>query len=48
MSRPYYDKMPQHEYVEIITKSQLTDQSTFEGWDFTSVWKMTANGPTLR
>ena len=43
-----YTDVPTHEYVEIITKAQLTDQATFEGWDFTNVWKMTANGPVLR
>ena len=43
-----YKVLPQHEYVEIITEQQLHDQSTFEGWDFVNIWKMTANGPVLR
>jgi hypothetical protein len=40
--------VPQHEYVEIITKEQLKDQSIFEGWDFRNVWEMTKDGPKLR
>ncbi|MBR2132882.1 MAG: hypothetical protein IJ955_10200, partial [Oscillospiraceae bacterium] len=43
-----YKEMPTYQYVEIITKDELKDQSTFEGWDFQNVWKMTANGPVLR
>ena len=41
-------EMPVHEYVEIITEEQLTDQSVFEGWDFENVWIMGENGPELR
>ncbi|MBO5981931.1 MAG: hypothetical protein J6Q24_05745, partial [Clostridia bacterium] len=48
LQNPKYNSLPKHEYVEIITESQLTDQSTFEGWDFRTVWEMTANGPVLR
>ncbi len=40
--------MPTYEYVEIISKSMLTDKNTFDGWDFTNVWKMGSNGPELR
>jgi hypothetical protein len=48
MQNPKYTAMPTHEYVEIITKAELAEQATFEGWDFQNVWKMTANGPVLR
>lgn len=53
----YYEKrsglpekyiMPTYEYVQIITQAQLTDQSTFSGWDFQNVWTMGVNGPELR
>ena len=48
LQNPKYNTLPQHEYVEIITSAQLKQQSTFEGWDFTNIWKMGANGPELR
>ena len=48
LQNPKYDSVPQHEYVEIITEEQLTDQSVFEGWDFENVWIMGENGPELR
>ena len=48
LQNPKYTAIPTHDYVEIITKDELKDQSTFEGWDFENVWKMTANGPVLR
>jgi membrane protease YdiL (CAAX protease family) len=48
LQNPKYKTLPQHEYVEIITKAQLTQQATFEGWDFQNIWKMGTNGPTLR
>ena len=48
LQNPKYKVLPQHEYVEIITESQLLDQSTFEGWDFQNIWVMTENGPQLR
>jgi len=48
LQKPKYTKLPNHEYVEIITQAELLNQSTFEGWDFTNVWKMGANGPELR
>ena len=40
--------MPTYEYVQIITQTQLRDQSVFQGWDFENVWIMTENGPQLR
>lgn len=48
MQKPTYSAMPQHEYVKIITEAELKDQSTFEGWDFTNIWKMGDSGPELR
>ena len=48
LQNPKYDTLPKHQYVEIITESELTRQATFEGWDFQNVWKMGANGPELR
>ena len=48
LQNPKYDTLPKHQYVEIITESELTRQATFEGWDFVNIWQMTANGPTLR
>ncbi len=41
-------EMPIHEYVTIVTTTQLKDQSVFEGWDFQNVWIMGENGPELR
>ena len=43
-----YTAMPTHKFVEIISKSELKDESTFVGFDFNKVWKMGANGPELR
>ena len=48
LQNPKYNTLPKHEYVQIITESELTQQATFEGWDFVNIWQMTANGPTLR
>ena len=48
LQNPKYNTLPKHEYVQIITESQLAQQATFEGWDFVNVWKMTENGPVLR
>ena len=48
LQNPKYNTLPKHEYVQIITESELTRQATFEGWDFVNIWQMTANGPTLR
>ncbi|MBR6554583.1 MAG: Ig-like domain-containing protein, partial [Clostridia bacterium] len=48
LQKPKYNTLPHHEYVEIITSAQLKQQATFEGWDFTNIWKMGANGPVLR
>lgn len=48
MQNPKYSAMPTHEYVEIITQSQMLDQSVFVGWDFENVWVMTKDGPRLR
>ena len=48
LQQPKYTAMPTHEYVQIITQNELTNQATFEGWDFRTVWEMTANGPVLR
>ena len=48
MQNPKYTAMPTHDYVQIITKAQLLEQSIFEGWDFENVWVMTSNGPRLR
>jgi hypothetical protein len=48
LQNPKYTSVPQHEYVEIITETQLLDESIFEGWDFENVWIMTEHGPQLR
>ena len=48
LQNPKYTSLPTHEYVEIITEAELTNQSTFEGWDFENIWEMTENGPVLR
>jgi hypothetical protein len=48
LQNPLYTALPTHEFVEIITESQLLEQSTFKGWDFENVWMMTADGPVLR
>jgi len=48
LQNPKYTAMPTHEYVEIITETQLTDHATFVGWDFENVWIMTESGPKLR
>ena len=48
LRNPKYNTLPQHEYVEIITETQLLDESIFVGWDFENVWIMTEHGPQLR
>ena len=48
MYNPVYSAMPSHEYVQIVTENQMKNVETFAGWDFETVWQMTANGPTLR
>jgi hypothetical protein len=30
------------------TAAELSQQSTYPGWDFTNVWQMGANWPVLR
>ena len=48
LQNPKYTAVPTWEYVQIIEKAALTNQATFEGWDFENVWIMGANGPELR
>ena len=48
LQNPKYTKLPNHEYVQIITQDALKNQATFVGWDFETIWQMGANGPELR
>ena len=43
-----YKSLPIYKAVNNIEASAVSDQSTFAGFDFSSVWKMTDKGPALR
>ena len=43
-----YKSMPTYKVVNNIEASAVGNQSTFAGFDFSSVWKMTDDGPKLR
>ncbi len=43
-----YKSLPSYRVVTNITKSDLSNQATFEGFDFSKVWKMGSDGPVLR
>ena len=43
-----YKSLPTYKTVNNITADAVKEQSTFAGFDFSSVWKMTDKGPALR
>lgn len=43
-----YRSLPTYKVVTNITEADVGEQSTFAGFDFKNIWKMTPDGPVLR